>query len=96
MLDTKVFSDVAMDIAKQQEELILESLGELITRGLLVVEKTQPVLVGRWERDRDKYTVELRQNIKLVLKDQEYIEKLEKENKELNARLQAIIDTLHK
>jgi len=92
----KMLQEVITDIAKQQENLILEQLGELITRGLLVVEKTEPVLTGGWERDRDKYTVKLEQKIRLVLKDQEYIEKLEAENAEYKDLIKRLNEALER
>lgn len=66
------------EICKQKESLILESLNELVSRGLLVLHETEPVLV----QDYDTHTIKLLQKVKLVLKDQEYIESLEKKLKE--------------
>lgn len=65
--------------AKKQEEYILSQLNEFISRGLIVVERTQVTFI----RDEMSNEIKISQGIRLVLKDQEYIEKLEKENKEL-------------
>lgn len=88
--DMLKLSEVIENVAKQKEALILESLGDLITRGLLVVEKTEPVLVGGWKENEDKYEVKLEQKIRIVLKDKEYIEKLEKENADYKDLIETI------
>lgn len=77
----KLITDMAIKIARTKETLILESLNELISRGLLVVEETQPVLV----RECDSASISVRQSVRIHLKDQEYIQKLEKENQDLKS-----------
>lgn len=57
----------------------MEQLNEFISRGLIIVELTQPTFV----HSPDSTKVEIRQSCKLVLKDQEYIQDLERENKAL-------------
>lgn len=92
-------NDILHKTAKQASELkeaiILEQLSELINRGLLIIEETQPLLTIN-RRCEDKHGVELKmsQGIRLVLKDQEHIEKLEKENAELKKRLDKIMNYL--
>jgi len=76
-------SDIAREVAKQTEAEILTQLNDLVSRGLLILERTEPVLV---EEDNHKFTV--RMKVKLTLKDKEYIEKLETENKELRKKLE--------
>lgn len=83
-----------LEVNKQTESIILSQLNELISRGLLVIESTQPVLVADYDLyhngtfNRDKpYNIRLQQMVKLKLKDQEYIEKLEKENEELKKQV---------
>ena len=68
----------------------MEQLNDLISRRLLVVVMGQPTLVRYENSDR----VELRQTCQLVLKDKEYIEKLEKENTELKEKLDKITEAL--
>lgn len=85
--------ELMTQVLKQQENLILEQLGELLTRKLLVVEATQPVLTSEYDVS-GKYTLELKQAIRLKLRDQEYIENLEKENKELKEIIQKLKDVL--
>lgn len=77
---------ITREVLRQKDSYILESLNELISRGLLEVHETQPVLV----RESDSMKITLKQSVKLVLKDQEYIEKLEKENQELKEKLKNI------
>lgn len=77
-------NDVLQDLARQKDQLIVDQLGDLLERGLLVVEQTQPVLVQSY----DKNKIELKQSVRLVLKDKEYIERLEKENIELKSQVE--------
>lgn len=81
------------EISKQKEKIILDQLNERISRNLLVVE-TQPVLIHNIDPDTREPKVELKQQVRLVLKDQEYIEKLENENRELKENLDRISELL--
>ena len=83
-------SEILEDLSKHREEIILEQLNELISRNLLVIELTQMTLTQDYESDKLKVS----QGVRLVLKDQEYIEKLEKENSELKLKLETIRDSL--
>jgi hypothetical protein len=89
---TTTASDVARAAAKQTEHLILEQLNDFVSRGLLVIE-LGPMSFYRDVTTPD-YTLKISQSVKLVLKDKEYIEKLEAKNKELNeivAKLKAVL-----
>lgn len=85
-------NDILQDLARQKDQLIIDQLGDLLQRGLLVIESTQPVLVESYDPSHNKNKIELKQSVKLVLKDKEYIERLEKENAELKAQLQVFIE----
>lgn len=85
--------ELMTDLLKQKESIVLEQLNELISRGILVVEETQPVLV----RDAYPFTssgepsrVRLQQSVRLTFKGHEYVERLEKENADLRRRLEVI------
>lgn len=79
-------NDIISNINKQKEAIILEQLEDLIRKGLLIVECTEPVIVSSECSDR----IELRQAVRLVLKDKEYIEKLEAENAKLVANFETL------
>lgn len=86
----KVMAD---EIYKQTEALILEQLNELISRGLLVIEKGPMSLTtydSHFSNVGDPHKIKVSQTVKLKLKDQEYIERLEKENVDLRAILRSI------
>ena len=83
---TKVIEDIQEKMASATDNMILQQLNEFISRGLIVVEVTQPVLV----RSADAASVQLCQGIRLVLKDQEYIEQLERQNATLKEHLDNI------
>jgi len=89
MIDHKYFTELMGDLFKQKEAILLEQLNDLVTKGLLVIEETKPVLV----QDSDTPKIILRQAVRLALKDKEYIQKLETENAELKAKLEAIKQT---
>jgi hypothetical protein len=89
--DIKYASDLAGEIAKQKEAAILVQLGDLITRGLLVVEYYgHPQLFCA----EDSSQIIYKQSMRLVLKDKEYIEKLEDENRKMKERLSAIAEAM--
>lgn len=75
-----------MSFARQKESVILEQLNDLISRDLLVVQEGPQSLVRDLESDK----ITIQQSIRLVLKDKEYIEKLEIENRALKESIQAI------
>ncbi|HLD91227.1 MAG TPA: hypothetical protein VI911_09470 [Patescibacteria group bacterium] len=66
---------------KTEQSLILEQLTDLVSRNLLVIESTQPVII----QDCCSNKLTIQKKIKLTLKDKEYILKLEEENKELRS-----------
>ena len=87
------FNRIHKSILAQEEKILREQLEELVCRGLLVVERTQPqytVTKDPWNKE----TLEYNSSIKLVLKDQEYIEKLEKDNETLQLHLKFLKDKL--
>tara|TARA_R110001606_G_scaffold340750_1_gene489027 strand:- start:2542 stop:2859 length:318 start_codon:yes stop_codon:yes gene_type:complete len=69
----QMVQDLVKKAAKHKESLILEQLNELISRDLLVVEETEMMLI----RHQGSNEIEMSQKVRLVLKDQEYIESLE-------------------
>ena len=71
--------ELAKKIAKMREEVIIASLNDFISRGLI---ETRVVSTG-FVRLPDSANIEYRESVELILKDKEYIEKLEKENTEL-------------
>lgn len=94
-----VTEDLTMEIVKglmkQKEAIIFEQLQELISRGLLVVEETEPVLVCSESFTHSYPEIKLMQSVKLKLKDQEYVEKLEARVKELEKLLTTIQQTVN-
>lgn len=75
---------VTKDLLKQKENLLMEQLNDFVSRGLIVIEETAPSFIKEDDLlDPSSYKITLRQTVRLVLKDKEYIEKLEAENKEL-------------
>lgn len=87
MINHNLINEVLKEVAQKEQEIILDQLGELISRGLLVVEREQPVLV----QSSDSARPEIRMAIRLKLKDQEYIEKLENQLKAVQAILQQTV-----
>ena len=85
-LQTEHIQDLAQKIAKVREETIMHQLNDFISRNLISIE----VIGGTFVRMEDSNNIEYRESLRLVLKDKEYIEKLEKENAELRAYKQEI------
>jgi fructose-1,6-bisphosphatase/inositol monophosphatase family enzyme len=69
----QMVQDLVKKAAKHKESLILDQLNELISRDLLVIEETEMMLM----RSQDSNEISMSQKVRLVLKDQEYIESLE-------------------
>lgn len=78
------------DIIKSTENLFLDQLNEFVSRGLIIVEITEPVLCQSVTTDK----IEIRQSCRLLLKDQEYIKKLEAENSALLKQLNKIQEAI--
>jgi len=85
----KVIEDIQTKMAKATDNMILQQLNEFISRGLIVVETVQPMMV----READSNKITIRQSVRLVLKDQEYIQTLENRVIELEAALASSIAT---
>lgn len=76
--------DITESIVKNTEIKLLEQLNDFISRGLIEVHYGPSTFF----RDPGKGdTVTYSQEVTLVLKDKEYIETLEEENKKLKAEL---------
>lgn len=76
-------SNAIKSLNTKVEASILSQLNELISRNLLEIRMTQPTLV----READSTSVKIAQQVQLVLKDQEYIEELERKNIELQSKI---------
>lgn len=76
------------DIAKQQESIILAQLNDFVSRGLILIEQ------GPMQIVQDEYSdkLVLKSSVRLILKDKEYIEKLEKINIDLKDLIQRMQD----
>lgn len=74
---TEQASDLMKRVAKATELSILEQMNEFVKRGLIVIEQVGPTL---YEDPTQPYTLKVHTSVKLKLKEQEYIEKLEREN----------------
>ena len=72
--------ELARNVAKETENSIMEQLNEFIKRGLIVVESKAPTLVRELHTTRHG-GLKVMTSVKLKLKDQEYIENLEKKVK---------------
>ena len=81
-------SSYVADMERGVETIILEQLGELVKRGLIVVERSSPTLVEY--RLGEPYKFEIRTGVRLVPKEFEYIKKLEEENEKLKKAIKAI------
>lgn len=81
--------DLVEKLATDQERAILTGINELVKKGALVLERGPFTLV---EDSSQKIVV--KQTVRLLLKDQEYIERLEKENKLLKEQVQRLKDWL--
>ena len=80
---TSLASEIADKTAKQTESMILKQLNDFISRGLIEVQQTAPQFVMSYDSD----VVEIRQSVNLVLKDKEYIEKLEAKVKKVRRNI---------
>lgn len=83
-----LYSPLQREFMEKKQALILEQLGDLVSKGLLVIQEVQPVLV----KDDSSNKITLQGAIRLTLRDKEYIEKLEKENKALKAKFEQLRD----
>lgn len=77
-------------ITEKRESYLLEQLGELVTKGLILIESTEPVLV---ESD-GKF--EIRSAVRLVLRDREIIEEMRTERDEWKQRAEKLFKALQR
>lgn len=78
--------DVIQEVGEQKERKLMEQLGWLVDRDLLVIVETKPTLVQK----PGECKFEIVGSVELKVKDHEYIEKLENENVELKEKLERI------
>jgi hypothetical protein len=80
--------DVIKDVMEQSQQIILDQLGDLVKKGLLVVHSDGPMLAREIDPGSASYKFKLMGAVRLELKDQGYIQKLEQENKEMRELLE--------
>ena len=74
----EVIQQAMKDVAKETETIILSQLNEFVARGLLIVERTDPMIVA----DHMSPKLMIKCSVVLKIKDQEYIESLERQIEE--------------
>lgn len=96
LLDTlganSLVSKVAEELNKNTENAVLEELNELVSRGILVLHRGPTVVV----QDPFSNKIEIRQKVRVVLSNQEYVERLESENKKMKNILDLVNQCLPK
>lgn len=85
MQNSSVMKDIHSRVAHHTEQLMLEQLNDFVSRGLIVSESGPMSFINKQDG-----SVEIRQTVKLVLKDKEYIERLEHRVKHLEERIEMI------
>lgn len=78
----KALEDITEQVNRETERSLQSQLNELLSRGLLEIRKQQPTLILE-----PGHKVSVRHSVELVLKNQEYVEALEKERDELKAEV---------
>jgi len=71
--------DLTEKVSDDTDKKLMQQLNWLVSRGLLVVELGPMKMV----QEAHSLNIRVEQTVELVLKDKEYIERLEKENTEL-------------
>lgn len=79
--------EIAHQIGAQKEVIILEQLGELVRRNLLLLEMGPQLIVTHLNPATGQPEFELRQKATFHLRESIYVENLEAENKELRRAL---------
>lgn len=89
MIGTTTMSDLSREVSKHTESLILEQLNDFVSRGLIILEMGPMSFVQEpdYSTPVKNYRIKIVQTCRLVLKDKEYIESLEKEIKDLKENL---------
>lgn len=90
MHTTTDLHDLTRELGAQIESFYMDELNDLINKGILVIRHQDPKFFQKSNGE-----VELSQHVKFELKDKEYIEKLEAENrmyKNLIKQLKVVID----
>lgn len=93
---TDCLSAASNEIYRQTEELILEQLNDFVSRDLISIQTGPWSFVQSSTNDK----IEIKRTVRLVLKDKEYIEKLELENSQLKelvreiGKLKEVIDKI--
>lgn len=91
MFQTNYLQKIVEKVSKAREETIMDQLNDFISRGLIEVQ----IIGSQFVRSADSNNVVFTESVRLVLKDKEYIEKLEKENAELKEYKKEILRLLN-
>ncbi len=74
-------SQLAHQVEEQVQEKIIQQLNWFIQRGLIEIKRGEAIFTTEADPTNGKYFVRYSSTAELVLKDKEYIEKLEAENR---------------
>lgn len=83
-------NNIGRDLLEQQEAIILEQLNDLIKDGVLVIQKTQPVITMSHKYDSDKYEVTISEAVKLSYIGKEKMDELQTENTKLKEEVRLL------
>lgn len=87
-------SELALAVETQIHEKIMAQLNWFISRGLIEVKRGEAIFTSEVDRVTGKYVVRYSSTAELVLKDKEYIEKLENENKTMKDLIMKIRESI--
>jgi len=83
MINIEYASDIAKRISRQRDDQLLKQLNWLVSRGLLVIERYDNFNLTTFPDPNGGYKILYSEDFQLVVKDKEYIERLEKELEKL-------------
>jgi len=84
-------SEVIRNVNRQKDEYLKKALNELVSRDLIVIEQTEPVLI-EVKLPGGGTEIRLEQAIRLVPKEFEYIKKLEATNARLRDAIKMAVE----
>lgn len=95
MIMERTMDELAKKLNESHEREISKQLNDLVSRGIIIVESTQPIIIQELNPATGRTELKVSQAVRLVSKEHEYIKKIESELDWYKSRFESLRDSFN-